>query len=137
MTRVVLTGATGTIGSAVCAALLAPGDEMVALSRDPERARAALGDQVEVHARTEPTKRRAPAGALAGADAVVHLLGEPIAQRYSEQAMARIRDSRVQGTRLHAAALREVTGDSRPAVLISVDDRLLRPKRQPDVLGDR
>jgi NAD dependent epimerase/dehydratase family enzyme len=136
MMRVVLTGATGTIGSAVCAALLAPGDEMVALSRDPERARAVLGDQVEVHARTEPTKRP-PAGALAGADAVVHLLGEPIAQRYSEQAMARIRDSRVQGTRLHAAALREVTGDSRPAVLISVDDRLLRPKRQPDVLGDR
>jgi uncharacterized protein len=133
----VLTGAMGTIGSAVCAAPPARGDERVALSRDPARARAALGDQVAVHARTEPPERRAPAAALAGADAVVHLPREPVASRYSEQAMARIRDSRVQGTQLLAAALRELTGDSRPAVLISVGDRLLRPQRQRDVLGDR
>ena len=99
----------GTIGS-VCAALPARGDERVALSRDPERARAVLGDQIEVHARTEPPERRAPAAALAGADAVVHLSGEAVAPRDSEQAMARIRGSRVQGTRLLATALRELTG---------------------------
>ena len=127
----------GTIGSAVCAAPPARGDERVALSRDPARARASLGDQVAVHAWTEPPERRAPAAALVGAHAVVHLPREPVASRYSEQAMARIRDSRVQGTQLLAAALRELTGDGRPAVLISVGDRLLRPQRQRDVLGDR
>jgi NAD dependent epimerase/dehydratase family enzyme len=102
----VLIGATGTIGSCFCAALPARGDERVALSRDPEWARGALGDQVAV------------------------------ASRYSERAMARLRDSRVQATRLLATTLRELTGDSRPAVLISVGDRLLR-QRQRDVLGDR
>ena len=38
--RVLVTGASGLIGSAVCDALLARGDEVVGLSRDPERARA-------------------------------------------------------------------------------------------------
>ena len=34
--RVLVTGATGAIGSAVCDALLARGDEVVGLSRNPE-----------------------------------------------------------------------------------------------------
>jgi NAD dependent epimerase/dehydratase family enzyme len=123
----------GTIGSAVCAALPARVDERVALSRAPERARAVPDHQVEVHARPEPPKRRAPAAALAGADAVVHLSGEAVASRYGEQAMARIRGSRVQGTRLLAAALREVTGDSSSRLAID----FCRPERQRDVLGDR
>ncbi len=132
-TRVKLIGAIGTIGSAVCAALPARGDERVAPSRDPERARAVLDDQIEVHARTEPPERRAPAAALAGADAVVHLSGEAVAPRDSEQAMARIPGSRVQGGRLLAAALRGLTGDSSSRLAID----FYRPQRQRDVLGDR
>ena len=37
--RVLVTGATGLIGSAVCDALLARGEEVVGLSRDPAKAR--------------------------------------------------------------------------------------------------
>jgi uncharacterized protein len=40
-----------------------------------------------------------PAEGLTGADVVVHLAGEPVAQRWTDSAKARIRDSRVIGTR--------------------------------------
>ena len=39
--RVLVTGASGFIGSALCEALLSRGDEVVALSRDPDKARSA------------------------------------------------------------------------------------------------
>jgi len=60
-----------------------------------------------------------PPDALKDADAVVHLLGEPIAQRWSARTKASIRDSRVLSTRLLVGALRELPGESRPAVLVS------------------
>src|SRR5947207_9176466 len=40
-----------------------------------------------------------PDEALRGASLVVHLAGEPVAQRWTPAAKARIRDSRVDGTR--------------------------------------
>lgn len=92
---------------------------MVALSRDPSRARRALGERAEVLEWAAPTQQRPPLEALAGADAVVHLLGEPLAQRWSEPAKARIRESRVSSTRLLVEALRELPDDRRPAVLVS------------------
>jgi uncharacterized protein (TIGR01777 family) len=119
MTVVAITGATGTIGIAVCRALTARGDAVVALSRDPERAQAVLGNEVKTFGWHEPTSTPAPAQALAGADAVIHLLGEPIAQRWSESAKQRIHDSRVLSTRMLVAALRELPEDQRPAVLVS------------------
>ena len=57
--RVVITGATGTIGLAVADALRSRGDEVVALTRDPERGRSVLGDGAEVHpGRDRPMSRR-------------------------------------------------------------------------------
>lgn len=114
--RVAVTGATGTIGRALVAELRRRGDEAVVLTRDPARARAALGD-VEAHAWPEPAAQPAPAAALAGAGGVVHLLGERIDQRWSERAKRAIRDSRVAGTRNLVAGLREAR--PRPAVLVS------------------
>ena len=77
--RVLVTGASGFIGSAVCDALLARGDEAVGLTRDPQRAREG-NPTVTWHA-WNPTAERPPASALAGVDAVVNLIGEPIDQR--------------------------------------------------------
>ena len=54
-----------------------------------------LGDGVEVHARPDPETSPPPTEALAGVDAVVNLLGEPVAQRWTETAKQRIRESRV------------------------------------------
>jgi uncharacterized protein len=117
--RVLITGATGTIGLAVADALQARGDEVVVLSRDPERAQRVLGGNAEVHAWCEPTAEPPPPEALSGADAVVHLLGEPIAQRWTEEAKARIRDSRVVGTRSLVRGLETLADGQRPRVLVS------------------
>jgi uncharacterized protein len=119
MKNVVVTGATGTIGRRVVAALRDRGDGVIALSRDRARAAAVLGGGVEVQNWAEPSTAPPPLAALSGADAVVHLLGEPIAQRWSEQAKTKIRDSRVQSTRRLVAALRELPDDQRPPVLVS------------------
>lgn len=117
--RVLITGATGTIGLAVADTLRARGDEVVALSRDPERGQRVLGDGVEVHAWAEPTLTPPPSQALAGAGAIVHLLGEPVAQRWTGESRERIRDSRVLATRMLVQAIRDLPAAQRPEALIS------------------
>lgn len=117
--RVLITGATGTIGLALADALCARGDEVAALSRDPERGQRVLGEAAEVYAWARPTAEPPPADALVGVDAVVHLLGEPIAQRWTDEAKHRIRDSRVLGTRNLVTALRALPDAERPSVLVS------------------
>src|SRR6476646_6085915 len=117
--RVVITGATGLIGRVLAQALLDRGDEVVALSRDADRAREALGDHIEARAWPNPTGAPPPAAALAGADAVVHLLGEPVAQRWTAEAKENIRRSREDGTRSLVQGLLALTPDRRPGTLVS------------------
>ncbi len=117
--RVLITGATGTIGLALADALTARGDQVVALSRDPERGQRVLGESVEVHPWADPESAPPPAEALAGADAVVNLLGEPVAQRWTDSAKQRIRDSRIRGTRMLVAGLFALPVEGRPRALIS------------------
>jgi uncharacterized protein (TIGR01777 family) len=118
--RVTVTGASGLIGRRLVAALLERGAEVTVLSRDPARARAKLGEVEAV--RWDLMSEPAPVAALAGRNAVVHLAGEPVAQRWSEQAKRAIRESRVSGTRNLIAGLaladRSHAGE-RPAALIS------------------
>ena len=90
--KVTVTGATGLIGSRLCGALRKRGDEVTAVAREW------------------------PPEVLARRDAVVHLAGERIAQRWSEEAMAMIRASRVEGTHRLVDALGEA--DPRPRVLV-------------------
>lgn len=117
--RVLVTGATGTIGLALADALRERGDQVVALSRDPERGQRVLGHGADVHPWPQPTVEPPPAEALAGVDAVVHLLGEPVAQRWTESAKQAIRDSRVLSTRHLVTALAQLPDSERPAVLVS------------------
>jgi uncharacterized protein len=117
--RVVVTGATGTIGSALVRALRGRGDAVVALSRDAARGRERLGGGVEVHAWPDPAQGPPPAEALAGADAVAHLLGEPVAQRWTDAAERRIRESRIAGTRELVRGLAALPEADRPRTLVS------------------
>jgi uncharacterized protein (TIGR01777 family) len=95
--RVLVTGASGLIGSALCDALLARGDEVVGLTRDPERARS-RNPTVRWHA-WRVTTESPPPEALDHIDGVVNLIGEEINQRLTDQAKVRIRESRLLGTR--------------------------------------
>src|ERR1700733_11829729 len=117
--RVVVTGATGLIGRTLIGALSDRGDDVVALSRDEWRASRVLGEGVEARTWAKPTEEPPPDTALAGADAVVHLLGEPVAQRWTAQSKEVIRDSRVSATRHLVDGLLALDGDRRPAVLVS------------------
>jgi uncharacterized protein (TIGR01777 family) len=119
MARIAVTGATGTIGGAVCRALLSRGDQPIALSRNPAGSAANLPEGVESHAWPDPLTGQPPADALAGAAGVIHLLGEPVSQRWSAEAKRRIRDSRVLSTRNLVAALGKLGDEQRPRVLIS------------------
>ncbi len=119
MSRIVVTGATGTIGRALVELLRTRGDEVIALSRHPDRARRQLAAGVKAESWPDPTGSGPPRTALSGADAIVHLLGEPIAQRWSETAKRAIRESRVLSTRNLVTAVRELPAAERPAVLVS------------------
>jgi uncharacterized protein len=117
--RVVITGATGTIGAALASALNARGDVAVALSRDADRGRRVLGANAEVYAWPDPLGTPAPVDALRGTDAVVHLLGEPVSQRWTDASKRRIRESRVLATRNLVTALNGLADGDRPNVLVS------------------
>jgi uncharacterized protein len=112
--KVAITGATGLIGQRLVAALKARADQVTVLARDPARAESKLGVRA---IRWDATAGPAPADALSGLDGVVHLAGEPIAQRWSATAKDRIRASRLVGTSNLVAGLR--AADPRPAVLVS------------------
>ena len=113
--KVLVTGASGSIGAALCDALLVRGDQVVGLSRDPERA-ASTNPRVDWHA-WEPTLERPPAAAFEGVDAVVNLIGEPINQRWTEAAKQRIMETRRTATHNLAQAI--ATLDRKPKVLVS------------------
>jgi uncharacterized protein len=100
--RVTVTGASGLIGSALVARLREDGTQVTVLSRDPSHVPEVAGVEAM---RWDPLGEPAPVEALSAADAVVHLAGENVAQRWSEQAKQAIRESRVTGTRNLVAGL--------------------------------
>ncbi len=116
---IVITGATGMVGKPLVKALLARGDRVVALVRDATRARSALGEGAELEAceleSAGPWQAR-----LAGASAIVHLAGEPIAgKRWDAQHPQTVRDSRVESTRLIVEGIAALAADARPRALVS------------------
>jgi uncharacterized protein (TIGR01777 family) len=109
--RVLVTGATGLVGARLVATLAARGDEIVATSRDPERARRAL-----------PVLRGAfatPAEALSGVGAIVNLAGESVAGRWTDARKRAIVSSRIDGTRAIVDAIASLPERDRPRVLVS------------------
>ncbi len=114
--KVTITGATGRVGVALVERLRARGDEVTVLSRSTQRALDRLAGGVEAVA-WDPKSRPAPADALTGRDAVVHLSGEDVGQRWSEEVKREIRDSRELGTRHLVEGL--AAAQPRPGLLVS------------------
>jgi uncharacterized protein len=113
--RVLITGASGLIGGALCDALLARGDEVIGLSRDPDKART-TNPTVQWFA-WEPTLERPPTDAFEGVDGVVHLVGETLNQRWTEKAKLQIMESRRLGTHNLVQAMGALGEE--PGVLVS------------------
>lgn len=108
--KVLVSGASGLIGSALCRSLEQDAHSVHRMVRRPPRA----DTEVEWNPRSGPSD---PA-ALSGFDAVVHLAGENIAKgRWTAAKMARIRDSRTEGT---GALCEALAGASvKPRVLVA------------------
>lgn len=97
--RILISGASGLVGSALEAQLRAAGAQTSSLTRGA--ADAARG---RIH--WDPAKRELDAAQLEGFDAVVHLAGENIGGgRWTRVQKERLLESRSQGTRLIAGAL--------------------------------
>ena len=106
--KVLVSGSSGLVGSALCASLSADGHDVVRLVRRPDL------DAPSVH--WDIDAGQLDASALEGLDAVVHLAGESIAGRWTAKKKAEIHQSRVKGTRLLAKTLAKL--ESPPGVLI-------------------
>lgn len=113
--KVLVTGATGMIGSAVCHALHARGDQVVGLSRNPAKAREAA-PYITWHA-WQSGRQDAPAAAFEAVEGVLNLVGEPLNQRWTQAAKTRIHESRVASTESLVRAI--LASNPRPRVLIS------------------
>src|SRR5680860_885508 len=117
--RVTVTGATGMLGRQLVAELLDRGDDVTVLSRDAGKAERLFDGRVTAMAWADPKHETPPPEALSRRDGVVHLLGEPVAQRWTDDARREIRDSRVLATRNLVAGLSALPDDERPATLVS------------------
>ena len=113
--KVLVTGASGFIGSSLCDSLLIRGDTVVGLTRDPSRARS-TNPSVTWHP-WEPTLERPPEAAFEGVDGVIHLLGEKINQRWTDEAKERIMESRRVGTHNLVGTISAL--QHKPRVLVS------------------
>ena len=109
---IAITGASGFIGRRLMKALASGNHTIRALSR---HAGTNLPPGVALHV-WDALKGPPPPESLDGADAVVHLSGEPIAQRWTGEIKQKIRDTRAVGTRNLVQALGALT--NRPPVLI-------------------
>lgn len=109
--NILVSGSTGLVGNALIPALTTAGHEVIRLVRSKSKAPA----RELVH--WDPSANYIDAAGLEGLDAVVHLAGESIAAgRWTDAKKARIRDSRVNGTRLLCETLAHTSRP--PTVLI-------------------
>ena len=125
--NILVTGSTGLVGSAIVPFLTTGGHRVVRLVRGAARG----PDEVEWN----PQAGTIDAAKLEGLDAVVHLAGENIATgRWGAAKKARIRDSRVNGTRVLSEALAQLS--RKPHVLVCASAIGFYGERGDDVMTE-
>lgn len=103
--RVLITGATGFIGKHLCQNLLDAGYEIIALTRDVEKAQEALGSRVQC-ARWNGKTTEGWQDLIEDAEAVINLAGENLAEGpWTERYRQRILESRVNAGKAVAEAI--------------------------------
>jgi len=133
--NITITGASGLIGRRLLKNLGAAGHALTVVSR---HAGTNVPPGVGVVA-WDPMRGPAPEDAVRNANAVIHLAGEPVAQRWNEGTKRRIRESRVVGTRNLVQALANVRTTPQTLVCASAvgyygsrGDEELREESAPD-----
>jgi uncharacterized protein len=127
--RIVLTGATGFIGKRLIQQFLNEGHEVSVLGRSrPKDSRAS-------HFWWDAMKGEPLDASLIDVDAVINLVGEPVAQRWDADVKRRIRESRVTGTRNLINALARQR--RLPRVLVSASASGYYGERGDEVLTER
>ncbi|WP_128437162.1 TIGR01777 family oxidoreductase [Streptomyces cyaneus] len=112
LSRIVVAGSSGLIGSALVRSLAADGHEVVRLVRRAPRS----ADEV----RWDPEGRYVDAAGLAGCDAVVNLAGANVgSRRWTETYKAKLRSGRVLGTAALAEAVASLKPQERPRVFVN------------------
>jgi len=105
--KILVTGASGTVGSALVPFLTSNGHSATRLVRSEPK---------PGEVRWDPRAGQIDKASLEGHDAVVHLAGESIAGRWTATKKKNIRHSRIQGTRLLSETLASLTQP--PKVLV-------------------
>jgi uncharacterized protein (TIGR01777 family) len=128
--RILITGATGMVGTALLQRLRSTGHESIAVSRQKGRSDTIYWD---------PASGEFDLPSMERFDAAVHLAGENIAAgRWTTAQKERIRDSRIRGTRLLSESIAKLQHP--PRVLISASaigyygdrgDEILREESSP------
>lgn len=128
--NVLVSGATGLIGSALRSELESEGHSVIVLSRSKPSSEDTI--------RWDPSRGQIDASRLEGIDAIVHLAGESIIGRWTEEKKQKILASRVRGTRLLAETIAGLSEKPRAMVCASginyYGDRgneLLREESEP------
>jgi hypothetical protein len=124
--NVAITGASGFVGTSLVGELARAGHAVLTVGRARRS-----GPQPDIRWDAATTL---DAAALEGVDAVVHLAGESIAQRWTDEARRAIRDSRVQGTSLLARTLASL--DRKPPVLVSMSAIGIYGDRGDEILDE-
>lgn len=111
--RIVVTGSTGLIGSALVPMLTTGGHQVTRLKR-------ARNDSQPEDLLWDPTEDRFNGSRIDGVEAVVHLAGKNLtAKRWNDSFKARVRDSRVHGTRTLCEGLARMSNPPRTLVCAS------------------
>lgn len=118
--KILISGATGFLGQAICQRLVEEGHELVVLTRRPAQTRAILGvpHSAVRWDSSSPQGIAADDPALQGVDSILHLAGEPVAPgRWTPERKKKIFGSRVEGTHNLWSSLKQVPGFSPKAIV--------------------